>query len=113
MHAAGRDWDLQMRKVYTAESLVEIAHLRNVLEAADIPCTVRNDRLAGVVGEIPFVECWPELWIRNPSDLLRARELIAELTRAGPGGAAWTCRDCGESIEPQFAVCWKCGHAHE
>jgi hypothetical protein len=102
-----------MRKVYTAESLVEIAHLRNVLEAAGIRCTVRNDRLAGVVGEIPFVECWPELWIRNPADLLRARELIAELTRAGPSGPAWTCADCGESIEPQFAVCWKCGHSHD
>ena len=102
-----------MRKVYTAESLVEIAHLRNVLESAGIRCSVRNDRLAGVVGEIPFVECWPELWISNPADLLRARELIAELTRAGPGGAAWTCGGCGESIEPQFAVCWKCGHAHD
>ena len=38
---------------------------------------------------------------------------VAELTRAGPGGAAWTCGGCGESIEPQFAVCWKCGHAHD
>lgn len=102
-----------MRKVYTAESLVEIAHLRNVLESAGIRCSVRNDRLAGVVGEIPFVECWPELWIGNPADLPRARDLIAELTRAGPAGAAWTCGGCGESIEPQFAVCWNCGHAHD
>ena len=41
-----------MRKVHTAESTIEAAHLRNVLEADGIACFVRNDRLAGVIGEI-------------------------------------------------------------
>ena len=54
-----------MRKVHTAESAIEIAHLRNLLESEGIACLVRNDRLAGVIGEIPFVECWPELWVRR------------------------------------------------
>ena len=40
-----------MRKVHTAESMVEIAHLRNVLESAGIRCVVRNDRLAGALNE--------------------------------------------------------------
>ena len=71
-----------MRKVHTAESIIEIAHLRNVLESAGIACEVRNDRLGGVVGEIPFVECWPELWVRRPGDVLRARGLIDEALAA-------------------------------
>src|SRR5512139_2682272 len=70
-----------MTKVHASESLLEIAHLRNVLESAGIACEVRNDRLGGVIGEIPFVECWPELWVRRPGEAARARSLIAEALR--------------------------------
>jgi hypothetical protein len=102
-----------MRKVHTAESLIEIAHLRNLLEAADIACEVRNDRLGGVVGEIPFVECWPELWVRGSGDALRARGIIAEALRPIAAAEPWDCPACGERIEPQFAQCWHCAAAPE
>ena len=98
-----------MRKVHTAESLLEIAHLRNVLESAGIACVVRNDRLGGVVGEIPFLECWPELWIVESGNLLPARALIAEALGARPSGWEWLCAQCGEASEAQFTVCWNCG----
>ena len=101
----------QVRKIYTAESVVEVAHLRNVLESAGIECLVRNDRLAGAIGEIPFVECWPELWVRQPGDALRARGLIDQVLSPGAQGEPWTCPGCGECIEPQFAQCWHCAAA--
>ena len=66
----------KLRKVHTAESIIEIAHLRNVLEQAGIACYVKNERLGGAVGEIPFVECWPELWVLRNGDALQARGLI-------------------------------------
>jgi len=97
-----------MRKLYTAESVIEIAHLRNLLEASGIACEMRNDRLGSVLGEIPFVECWPELWVRNAGDVLRARGLIDEALRPAAAAEAWTCPACGERIEPQFAQCWRC-----
>jgi len=97
-----------MHKVHTAESLIEIAHLRNLLEAAGIRCEVRNDRLGGVVGEIPFVECWPELWVRDGGDVLRARGMIDESLRPVTDASDWTCPSCGELIEAQFAQCWHC-----
>jgi hypothetical protein len=101
------------RKVYTAESVVEIAHLRNVLESAGIACEVRNDRLGGALGEIPFVECWPQLWVRNAGDVLRARGLIDDALRPTTEAEAWVCPRCGERIEPQFAQCWHCAAAPE
>jgi hypothetical protein len=97
-----------MRKVHTAESVIEIAHLRNVLESAGIACVVRNDRLSGVLGEIPFVECWPELWIQESGQELRARGLIEQALRPRPSGRPWTCPRCGERIEAQFSECWRC-----
>jgi hypothetical protein len=101
-----------LRKVHTSESSVEIAHLRNVLEASGIACLVRNDRLGGIVGEIPFLECWPELWVVETGLYLKAKSLVDEVLRAGPDAAPWRCAGCGESIEGQFAVCWNCGAAH-
>ena len=97
-----------MRKVHTAESLFEVAHLRNVLEAAGIDCFVRNE-LGGAIGEIPFVECWPELWVIRNGDALRAQGLIDEARRSGPvHGPDWRCDRCGELVEGQFDSCWRC-----
>lgn len=98
-----------MRKVYTAESVIEVAHLRNVLEAAGIACFVRNEGLVGAIGEIPYVECWPELWVVRNGDALRARGLVDEARQAAPPIAPdWRCERCGELVESQFESCWRC-----
>jgi hypothetical protein len=108
-HCGQRSLELVLRKVHTAESILEIAHLRNVLETDGIACVIRNDRLAGALGEIPFVECWPELWVVENAFLLRARELIAAAQGAGPIRMdAWTCERCGERQDAQFDECWRC-----
>jgi hypothetical protein len=97
-----------LRKVHTAESIIEITHLRNVLEQAGIACYVRNERLGGAVGEIPFVECWPELWVLRNGDALRARGLIDNARADAVPSPDWTCRHCGERVEGQFDACWRC-----
>ena len=97
-----------MRKVHTAESIIEIAHLRNVLEQAGIACYVRNERLGGAAGEIPFVECWPELWVLRNGDTLNARGLIDTARAEAVPSPEWTCRSCGECLEGQFDACWRC-----
>jgi len=102
-----------MRRVHTAESTIEIAHLRNVLESEGIACIVRNDRLAGVIGEIPFVECWPELWIAESGQELRARGLIEQALRPRPAGKPWVCPECGEHIDAAFTECWRCAVADD
>ena len=99
-----------MRKIFSAESIVEVSHLRNLLETAGIACQIRNDRLSGALGEIPFVECWPELWLLDERDALRARGLIdIALARPPERAPDWVCSCCGETIEAQFAQCWRCG----
>jgi hypothetical protein len=97
-----------LRKVHTAESIIEIAHLRNVLEQAGIACYVRNERLGGALGDIPFIECWPELWVLRNGDVLAARGLIDTVRMASPPTPDWVCRECGERVEGQFDACWQC-----
>ena len=103
-----------MRKVYTAETVIEVAHLRNVLEAAGIRCFVRNEGLAGVIGEIPYVECWPELWVVRNGDALRAKGLLDQARQAVSNpGPDWRCERCGELVEGQFDSCWNCAEPRE
>ena len=100
-----------MRRVHVSESTIEIAHLRNLLESAGIACVVRNERLGGAVGEIPVLECWPELWVCEPGQALRARGLIDEALRPRAGFDPWDCPRCGERIDGQFSECWRCAAA--
>ncbi|MCM2265906.1 MAG: DUF2007 domain-containing protein [Desulfuromonadales bacterium] len=75
-----------------------------------IVCLVRNDELSTALGEIPFVECYPELWVVDDEVYPRARLLLEQwLAEAAEPTAKWRCPNCGERIEGQFQSCWKCG----
>ncbi|HUL63547.1 MAG TPA: DUF2007 domain-containing protein [Burkholderiaceae bacterium] len=78
------------------------------LRAAGIRCELRNTTLSGAMGEIPFLECAPQLWIEREFDEARAREILSQL-RQPPRGPQWQCPACGEALEPQFGACWRCG----
>jgi rubrerythrin len=99
-----------MKLLMRCEHALAAAHLAAALRAAGIDCEVRNTALSGALGEIPFLECAPQIWIRNSLDEARARELIARL-REPVEGEPWTCGRCGELLEPQFSQCWNCGAA--
>lgn len=101
-----------MKKVATEPSLVTISHYKNLLKAEGIEAFLRNEYLGSVVGEIPFPEVWPQLWVRNDLDYDRAKQLIdsEKLLEESPT-ANWKCSGCGEENEGQFAACWNCGKA--
>jgi hypothetical protein len=97
-----------MKRVYWSESLPEVGHVRNLLLQAGIACVVRNEQLSGGLGEIPFLECLPELWVLDDADAPRARQLI-DRQQESASAATWQCADCGNANEGQFAACWNCG----
>jgi len=100
-----------MKKLTSSDSLIAINHFKNVLESEGIACRIRNEHLGSIVGEMPFVEVWPELWVINDLDFDRAQQLIdAAITDESPQ-ARWKCAGCGEENEGQFAACWNCGRA--
>jgi hypothetical protein len=99
-----------MKRVYTANRMsADQEIVKGLLEEAEIPCMVRNENLSAALGELPLMECSPEIWILNDDDYPRAAEIVdgwrnAEVEDLG----AWVCR-CGETIEGQFGSCWSCG----
>ena len=96
-----------MKRVYRAASLVQVAHARNVLIAAGIDAELRNQYLAGALGDLPMLETWPQLWVDDALESAALRALDA--AHAAPTGASWICAQCGEELEPQFTTCWRCG----
>lgn len=98
-----------MKKVAVGESLAEIGYLRNMLEQQGIACLLKNEQLAGALGEIPFLECQPELWVLDDAQAEQARRFIHDHEQVDTPGDAWHCPSCGESNEGQFSLCWQCG----
>lgn len=99
-----------MKLVARADNLVTGTIWAESLRAAGVRCELRNTTLGGAIGEIPFLECAPQLWIERDADEPRALEILAELQRPR-GGPPWRCDACGEDSEPQFGACWRCGAA--
>jgi hypothetical protein len=110
-----RWYNLFMKKLYTFNfwELPLAGMFKELLASEGIGCIVRNEQLSAVMGEIPFLDCSPELWVIDEETYPRARLLLKAWLEKSPHSEAWTCRQCGEKIEGQFSVCWGCGALRE
>ena len=50
-----------MKKLYTAGDIIEAQLLNLLLKAQGISSLIKNEGLQSGVGELPFVETWPEV----------------------------------------------------
>ncbi len=105
-----------MKKVYTDEFISWVSQAKQILEANDIACFLKNEYLSVAGGEVPFFENWPELWIHDDGDYDQAQTLIQPLhdvRKAQPEDTPtlpdWICVSCGETNEANFSLCWSCG----
>ena len=99
-----------MKRLYTAQDPLTISHLKNILETGGVECVVKNIDLAVAMGEIPPIECWPELWVVEDERYEEAQAVIKQSLAPVRGvEKSWRCRNCGEMIDGQFSECWNCG----
>ena len=99
-----------MKRLMRSASVGEIGLVRGLVERAGIKCITKNEQLAGALGEIPFLECEPELWVVHDEDLERAQQILAAHNAPAESRAQWRCDHCGELNEGQFGACWQCGN---
>jgi hypothetical protein len=99
-----------MRKVFSSHDSLLAGYLASLLEARGIACVVKNQFLGGAAGELPPTECWPEIWVADDRDETPALRVLAAYHEAGRESFdRWTCPTCGEALEGQFEICWRCG----
>ena len=71
-----------MKKLYVSQSLIDVESRKELLDQAEIPCMVKNQRSAMLGGEVPFAEVFP---LRQPDARFDAYldgiigDMIAEL----------------------------------
>ena len=101
-----------MRLVFENIDFTVVGHMQTLLEAEGIRTDLRNAGSAGLAGEVPYTQVYPELWVLDNADETRARAIIKdyqEKSEDTPAGPDWTCPKCGETVEGVFAECWNCG----
>ena len=98
-----------MKLVYTTPDLALLNYLKNSLEGQGIECLLRGQHLMGGVGELPPIECWPELWVVDKDQGLEAQSFIEGLlSPVATEDSAWNCGRCGEQSPATFSQCWHC-----
>jgi hypothetical protein len=103
-----------MKRIYCAKDPLMIGHLKNVLATFGIRCFIRNLDLSTGGGELPPIDCWPELWIVDDEQLARAATILKKtLAPLETVKKSWRCDGCGEEIEGQFTECWNCSRPAE
>lgn len=100
-----------MKRLLVSSDTVFLEYLRRLCAARGIGAFVRNATNAGLAaGEMAPVVVPPELWVTS-EDFEAARRILRDTEKAfaARSGPSWRCPRCGETLEPQFEVCWRCG----
>ena len=98
-----------MIRIYQAADLPQAHLIAGLLRQAGIDARVLNENAQGGLGDIPFGETYPEVWIINAPDFARAKGMIADFECAPIESGSIFCRTCQEENPANFELCWHCG----
>lgn len=97
-----------MKTVYSASNISLVSIFQSILEGHGIRCWIKNEFISAGIGEIPPIECWPQICVDD--DVFPEAERIVANALSEKVMTAWAC-PCGEEIEGQFTECWNCGNS--
>lgn len=100
-----------MKRLYKCADQLEANILFDRLQTANVPCQVVNSFSSGALGEIPFTETGPEIWLEDEQDYARGRIIIDEYAaelKSGRHERDRYCSACGEANPDNFTTCWNC-----
>ena len=78
--------------------------LKSELDALAIPYMIKNEYASGAMGELPWQDTQPELWLID--DTWQAHSVSSP----GDKEQEWVCRNCKEKNGAAFDFCWQCEH---
>lgn len=98
-----------MKRVYSASDLVDARLLADALADVRIETHLFNASAIGAMGDLPFGETWPEVWVADERDLANARVIVAAHAARRSAIGSVHCDACGEDSPSNFGCCWNCG----
>ncbi|WP_299268758.1 DUF2007 domain-containing protein [uncultured Psychrosphaera sp.] len=101
---------MAMKKIVSRSSLIELAPYEFGLSAADIKFRRKNEFISGAIGELPFTEVWPELWLIDDAHFDQAQQICQRIEQeVNQQQVDWSCVGCEEENANSFEFCWSCG----
>jgi hypothetical protein len=98
-----------MRKIYEHIDHSRVGLYQSILESAGIRTHLKNVGASIGMGEIPFTQLFPELWVVEDSDYDHAIAILKPYHEHGfPVDSDWQCPGCGEGVDGAFGECWNC-----
>ena len=88
-----------------------VGQMQSLLESHGIKTFIRNQYGSSVMGEVPFVEVVPQLFVLEQKDVQRALALLKPALAGTDSAGSWNCPECGADVEENFSHCWQCGSA--
>ena len=98
-----------MKRVYQASTLLEAQLIADTLSSLGILNHILNAHAVGAMGELPYSQILPEVWVEDPAREAQAREMVAALDE--PLEPDKICPYCDELNPGNFLSCWQCGAA--
>jgi Putative prokaryotic signal transducing protein len=98
----------EMKRVHSAANLPEAHLLVDLLADHGIRARIFNANASSLAGELPIDAALPQVWVDDPADATRAREMIDAFARRSTGGSV-RCPACDEENPASFDLCWSCG----
>lgn len=98
-----------MKRIYQAGTLLEAQLIADTLSGVGIVSHLFNTHAVGAMGELPYSEILPEVWIEDQAREGQAREMVSAM-HATPTPDK-SCPNCDELNPGNFLSCWHCGSA--
>tara|TARA_R110002073_G_scaffold291908_2_gene457070 strand:+ start:2262 stop:2600 length:339 start_codon:yes stop_codon:yes gene_type:complete len=98
-----------MKKVYSANNLMEAQIVLDLLEHAYISGRLFNEHAQGGSGDIPFTHAYPEVWVIRDEDYTRGKAIAHAYEKTPIATGVIQCPECGEENPRNFHLCWQCG----
>ena len=83
--------------------------MQSLLESHGIKTFIKNQFGSSVMGEVPFVEVVPQLYVLDEKDLGQAKQLLLLDLPVEQPESDWVCNECGVEVDGTFHRCWNCG----
>ena len=93
-----------------AGDIQEAYLVQGLLNEAGIETRIQNEYAQGGVGEIPFTQAYPEIWLTEESDADKAKEIISLFEGRQRTVGDHICANCNEGNPDTFETCWRCGN---
>lgn len=97
-----------MKLAYTHPNIAVVVQVRELIAQAGIRCVIRNEYAAGAIGELAPINAWPEVWVHEDGDLLKAVAVVEKFQQAVKE-PDWQCARCSNANPANFETCWHCG----